>query len=177
MSIGTAALETNLKGARPTRQRERVLVSIPTFPGGTGSVFFCPGLSCSRRLANKPGREVMLLMSCSANCQLFTLKFPSLVLSHAHLEVSQPRKACRVGMETMARAREEGSLTLSRRACPPHTLTLWPWTKSLLLPSHPRHPRPFWDQVPPSPGVPPLLSDETLFEVAVASQPLSFYLS
>lgn len=25
-------------------------------------------------------------------------------------------------METMARAREEGSLTLSRRACPPHTL-------------------------------------------------------
>ena len=38
------------------------------------------------------------------------------------LKPPQPRKACRVGMETMACAREEGSLTLSRRACPPHTL-------------------------------------------------------
>ena len=92
-----AALDSNLKGAQPTRQRERVPVSIPTFPGGTGSVFFCPGLSCSRRLANKPGREAMLLTSCSANCQLFTLKFPSLVPSHAHLEVSPTQKSLQGG--------------------------------------------------------------------------------
>ena len=73
------------------RQRERVPVSIPTFPGGRGSVFFCPGLSCSRGLANKPGREAMLT-SCSANCQLFTLEFPSLVPSHAHTEASPTQK-------------------------------------------------------------------------------------
>ena len=51
-------------------------------------------------------------------------KYIHLLLSHPMptLKPPQPRKACRVGMETMACAREEGSLTLSRRACPPHTL-------------------------------------------------------
>lgn len=89
-----AALESNLKEAQPMGQRERVPVSIPTFPGGRGSVFFS---SYSRRLANKPGREAMLLTSCSANCQLFTLEFPSLVLSHAYLEVSPTQKGLQGG--------------------------------------------------------------------------------
>lgn len=55
-------------------------------------MFFCPEPSCSRRLANKLGREAMLLTSCSANCQLFTLEVPSLVPSHAHTEVSPTQK-------------------------------------------------------------------------------------
>ena len=85
-----AALESNLKEAQPMEQRERVPVSIPTFPGGRGSVFLS---SYSRRLANKPGREAMLLTSCSANCQLFTLEFPSLVLS----QVSPTQKGLQGG--------------------------------------------------------------------------------
>ena len=49
-------------------------------------------------------------------------------------------------------------------SCPARStpLSLWPWTKSFpVTPSH-GAPRPSWDQVPPSPGVPPLLLDETL---------------
>lgn len=37
-----AALESNLKEAQPMEQRDRVPVSIPTFPGGRGSVFLAP---------------------------------------------------------------------------------------------------------------------------------------
>lgn len=98
-------------------------VSIPTFPGGRGSVFFCPGSSCSRRLANKLGRGDASNILLSKLPALSPLEFPSLVPSHAHTEVSQPRKACRVwGWRLWPAPGEEGSLTLSRRACPPHTL-------------------------------------------------------
>lgn len=92
-----ATLESNLKEAQPMGQKERVPVSIPTFPGGRGSVFFSSGSSYSRRLANKPGREAMLLTSRSANCQLFTLEFPSLVLSHAYPEVPPTQKGLQGG--------------------------------------------------------------------------------
>ena len=52
-------------------------------------------------------------------------------------------------------------------SCPPHTPCALALDRVHAARTLPRHPvtlgaQPSWDQVPPSPGVPPLLSDETL---------------